>query len=272
MAKTLWPAAAGNPQTVAWTASLAAALAVVLVAAAVAVSGAQPGGPLAGPADASTSASGADVIAFRHLTREQGLPNAVVNAVAQDALGFVWIGTADGLARYDGLDVRVFRHRADSSSVVGNEILALAAGAGGEMWVGTSDGLSRYDPAREAFETVAGLPDENVLAVAVDTAGVVWAGPDGGLARVVGAGFGGRHGLDAFHKIFVTEGLVEGDELNSARLLVLLVLAAQALAVRISDIHLLIRQAFQQADGAHGGVVGFAGAGRAVKDLVEGEI
>ena len=184
MAKTLWPAAAGTPQTVAWTASLAAALAVVLVAAAVAVSGAQPGGPLAGPADASASASGADAIAFRHLTREQGLPNAVVYAVAQDALGFVWIGTADGLGRYDGVEVREFRHRADSTTVAGNEVQALAAGAGGEVWVGTTEGLSRYDAAYEAFRTVGGLPSENVLALAVDSSGGAWVGTDGGLARV----------------------------------------------------------------------------------------
>ncbi|HEX8297778.1 MAG TPA: two-component regulator propeller domain-containing protein, partial [Rubricoccaceae bacterium] len=120
-----------------------------------------------------------------HLTREQGLPSQAVYAVVQDALGFVWVGTADGLARYDGIDVRTFRHRADSSSVVGNEVLALAAGPGGEVWVGTSDGLSRYDPARDAFETVDGLPDDNVLAVAVDTSGVVWAGTNDGLARIV---------------------------------------------------------------------------------------
>ncbi|HEX9950392.1 MAG TPA: two-component regulator propeller domain-containing protein [Rubricoccaceae bacterium] len=163
---------------------MAAALAVGLVAAASLWAAAQPA-TAPGTAGPAAARDGSDAVAFRHLTREQGLPSQAVYAVAQDALGFVWIGTADGLARYDGLDVRVFRHRADSSSVVGNEILALAAGAGGEMWIGTSDGLSRYDPAREAFETVAGLPDDNVLAVAVDTAGVVWAGTDGGLARVV---------------------------------------------------------------------------------------
>ena len=169
--------------------ALVAALSVALVAAAVAVSVAQPGGPLAA-LDPDAARAGrlalptADAIAFLHLTREQGLPNAVVYAVTQDALGFIWIGTADGLGRYDGVEVREFRHRSDSTTVAGNEVQALAAGAGGEVWVGTSEGLSRYDAAFEAFQTVGGLPSENVLAVVADSSGGAWVGTDRGLARV----------------------------------------------------------------------------------------
>ncbi|MBL7857302.1 MAG: GHKL domain-containing protein [Cyclobacteriaceae bacterium] len=39
---------------------------------------------------------------FRLYRVEQGLPNDVVKAVAQDSLGFVWIATDDGLVKYDG--------------------------------------------------------------------------------------------------------------------------------------------------------------------------
>ncbi len=160
----------------------ALALGVCCVAAGGVWAFAQPGPaplpPLAGAADEAP-------VAFRHLTADQGLPSPSVYAVTQDALGFVWVGTADGLARYDGVELQSYRHRAsDSSSVAGNEIQALAAGPGGSLWVGTSAGLSRYDPARDAFETVTGLPSANVLALAADTLGGVWAGTARGVARV----------------------------------------------------------------------------------------
>ncbi len=143
---------------------------------------AQPGPttplPLAGVADEAP-------VSFRHLTPDQGLPSTSVYAATQDALGFVWVGTSDGLARIDGFEPKTYRHRAsDSSSVAGNEIQALAAGPDGSLWVGTSAGLSRYDPARDAFETITGLPSRNVLSLAADTLGGVWAGTADGVARV----------------------------------------------------------------------------------------
>ncbi|HEX8387238.1 MAG TPA: two-component regulator propeller domain-containing protein, partial [Rubricoccaceae bacterium] len=159
-------------------AGAAALLAVGLVAGAVAWTSAQPG------PDADGAADDADAVVFRHLTTEQGLPNARVTSVAQDALGFVWIGTADGLGRYDGIEVREFRHGADSTSLSDNDVYAVAPGLAGQVWVGTSTGLDRYDPATESFQSVRGLPSPTVLSVAADTAGGVWAGTDGGLARV----------------------------------------------------------------------------------------
>ena len=154
-------------------AAAVAALAVGLVGTAAVWTAAQPGAGFPAP-------GGGPSLTFRHLTTEQGLPNSLVFSVAQDALGFVWIGTSDGLGRYDGTDMREYRHRSDTTTVAGNEVQALAAGPGGQMWVGTSDGLSRYDAATDRFSTTAGLPSSNVLAVATDTLGGVWAGTDAG--------------------------------------------------------------------------------------------
>ena len=37
-----------------------------------------------------------------------GLPSNRVNAIAEDAQGYLWIATRDGLARYDGVGFRVW--------------------------------------------------------------------------------------------------------------------------------------------------------------------
>lgn len=40
--------------------------------------------------------------------RRQGLPQSSVNAIAQTADGYLWIGTEEGLARFDGVRFTVF--------------------------------------------------------------------------------------------------------------------------------------------------------------------
>ena len=184
-----------SARVVAARAAAVPVLAAALVALAAVWAAAQPGpsGPDAlGPGASGPPRASAATLDFRHLSVEQGLPNALVFAVAQDALGFVWVGTSDGLARFDGVEFRRFRYRADSATVAGNEVQALAAGLRGRMWAGTSTGLSRYDPATEHFATVAGLPSQNVIALAADGRGGVWAGTGGGLAHVRADGRVGR--------------------------------------------------------------------------------
>ncbi|GAB5533937.1 MAG: sensor histidine kinase [Rubricoccaceae bacterium] len=132
--------------------------------------------------------SRASEVTFRHLGTEDGLSNGSVLAVAQDALGFIWVGTADGLDRFDGVSVRAFRHDPDSSSLASNVVQALAPGPGGSMWVGTAAGLDRYDPATEQFTPVEGLPGDDILELASDTTGTVWVGTTTGMAQVSAEG------------------------------------------------------------------------------------
>ncbi len=120
-------------------------------------------------------------IAFAHLSVEQGLRNASVTSVDQDALGFIWVGTLDGLFRWDGVDLRPFRRQsADTTTIGSNSVQVLAATAGGDLWVGTDGGLNRYDAATESFLRVHGLPSETVVALVADSAGGAWAGTYGG--------------------------------------------------------------------------------------------
>ena len=48
-------------------------------------------------------------ISFQHITQDQGMPNAIAAALAQDGQGFLWIGSPGGLSRWDGYRFRVYQ-------------------------------------------------------------------------------------------------------------------------------------------------------------------
>lgn len=90
---------------------------------------------------------------FDRYDRESGLSQLAVNAIAQDAEGFLWVGTEDGLDRFDGY---VFSHfsgesgkgRALSSSFVAD----LQTDARGVLWVATDGGeVARRDSLQGGF-------------------------------------------------------------------------------------------------------------------------
>ncbi|MFC2053289.1 two-component regulator propeller domain-containing protein, partial [Chloroflexota bacterium] len=86
---------------------------------------------------------------FGHLTTEDGLSNNAIWGIAQDRLGFMWIGTYSGLNRFDGSSFKVYRHDPDDPySLSADSIRGLIVDQNGVLWVGTWDaGLHEYDQA-----------------------------------------------------------------------------------------------------------------------------
>ena len=73
------------------------------------------------------------------VTTADGLPDARVEALAQDRYGYVWIGTQGGLVRHEGLELSVLRHNPDRvDSLPGNNVLSLLATGDGSVWAGLS--------------------------------------------------------------------------------------------------------------------------------------
>ena len=143
-------------------------------------------GAWAAPADKRWS-SLAD-ITFQHLSQEQGLPNAIATAMAEDGQGFLWVGTLGGLARWDGYRFRVYK--ADPQRGGGlpdNYVQSLFGDASGRLWVGTSAaGLLRHDPATDRFVAIPvggpqGLSHVSVRQIADDGERGLWIVTDGGL-------------------------------------------------------------------------------------------
>lgn len=82
---------------------------------------------------------------FKVIDANSGLPDNSVNALAEDSLGFMWIGTWNGLARYDGHQSQIYKHdENDPASLVNNMVRALAVYKGG-IFVGTDRGLDYLD-------------------------------------------------------------------------------------------------------------------------------
>ena len=127
----------------------------------------------------------AQELRFRQITPDQGLSSSYVQAIFQDARGFLWFGTDKGLDRYDGYAIHSYRpHRGDAHSIADGGIYVVRADAGDTMWVGTNAGLSRYDAATDAFTNFAiGQPAHPARSIADDGRGGLWIGSDDGLHR-----------------------------------------------------------------------------------------
>ena len=126
--------------------------------------------------------------AFENVGDADSIPANIVMALAQDAMGLIWIGTQGGLVRYDGYQLRKFVYDANNPRALsGDFINALAAAPDGRLWIGSGSGLARFDPASEQFEPFQHDPKQadsirpgGILALCSDASGGLWlATPDG---------------------------------------------------------------------------------------------
>ncbi len=146
------------------------------------------------------AATRAQVYRFENITNVQGVADRVINAITQDARGFIWIASIDGLTRYDGYKAVVYRHQSnDAGSLSDNEVYALCTDGYGDLWVGTRSGLNRYDAVNDRFEVFVhsstdpnSLSANEVFTLAKDKAGRLWVGTyNGGLDRIERSGRAG---------------------------------------------------------------------------------
>jgi diguanylate cyclase (GGDEF)-like protein len=119
---------------------------------------------------------------------EEGLSQQAVNAITQDAEGFMWFGTEDGLNRFDGYEFRQLRHdRSDEHTLPNGWISTLVASEDG-LWIGTDGGGVVFRDAQSGkLEAPAQLRDaadlQRVRALTRDSLGRIWiAARDAGVA------------------------------------------------------------------------------------------
>ncbi len=117
---------------------------------------------------------------------EQGLSQSVVQAVAQDPRGFIWIGTQQGLNRFDGHEfISYFNQPGEPKSLSHDWIWALHFDRRGVLWIGSNGGLDRLDPNAGTVEPVFARRESElgatpVRVIAEDDQGNLWLGTDGG--------------------------------------------------------------------------------------------
>src|SRR5271157_1684826 len=77
-------------------------------------------------------------------TQEEGGALPAIQAMAQTADGYLWLGTGNELIRFDG--IRFVRWEAGpGEELPGRDIRCLLSSSRGGLWVGTVSGVARFD-------------------------------------------------------------------------------------------------------------------------------
>ena len=105
-----------------------------------------------------------------------GFTKGEIQAIAQAADGYLWLGTGFGLYRFDGVRAVPWEPPPDQS-LRSNEILSLLAAHDGALWIGTRDGLASWkDNKLTGYSELAGF---NVFKLIEDHEGSIWVGAHG---------------------------------------------------------------------------------------------
>ncbi len=121
---------------------------------------------------------------------QDGLPEQIVQAFAQTADRYLWIGTTGGLLRFDGERFLLY-NRENTPAFRDNNIFCLTVTRDNTLWIGTEGGsLIRYrDGIFHSFSASDGLTNAFVRSVYQDAKGTIWIGTDEGLFQVAGERF-----------------------------------------------------------------------------------
>src|SRR3546814_3137402 len=114
---------------------------------------------------------------------QSGLPQVSANAIAQDGMGYLWVGTQTGLARFDGVRFTTFTPL-DTPALPGAWIRVLRTDASGALWIGTYQGVAIHD--EHGFRMVApppGMPGPDVQDIAFAADGAVFIASEPGVFR-----------------------------------------------------------------------------------------
>jgi len=116
---------------------------------------------------------------------QDGLPEQVVQAFAQTADRYLWIGTTGGLVRFDGERFQTF-NRENTPAFSENNVFSLTVSRDHTLWIGMEGGgLIRYRKGIfQRFSVREGLTSGFVRAIREDSQGRLWLGTDEGLFRL----------------------------------------------------------------------------------------
>lgn len=88
----------------------------------------------------------------KNITVEDGISQSSIRTIAQDSLGFLWVGTNDGLNRYDGKTIKIYRaEKGDSTALASSYASCIRNSPGNKLWIGVPGGLARYNLETDDF-------------------------------------------------------------------------------------------------------------------------
>src|SRR5262249_23557796 len=146
--------------------------AVLLVCATGQTSGSEPAGPSRG------------AFSIQSWRTEDGLPNDMVNDVAQDREGYLWVATNAGVARFDGVRFQAF-DKQTTPEPGGDACSRLLVTRAGALWIGSVGGsLTKLVDGRfTSYGKKDGLEFQYPTTLFEDSEGKLWAGTNQGPLR-----------------------------------------------------------------------------------------
>jgi ligand-binding sensor domain-containing protein/signal transduction histidine kinase len=119
---------------------------------------------------------------IRSWQSQDGLPEETVQAFAQTADGYLWVGTSGGLLRFDGARFRLFAHE-NTPAFGENSVFCLLAARDGRLWIGTDGSglIEQHNGVFQAYSAEKGQTSDFVRALAEDHNGLLWVATDDGL-------------------------------------------------------------------------------------------
>ncbi|KPL10919.1 MAG: hypothetical protein AMS26_21035, partial [Bacteroides sp. SM23_62] len=116
------------------------------------------------------------------LTVADGLLGNTIRNIAQDSLGFIWMGHV-GLQKYDGIQFTNYLHDPDNdSSIRSNYLCNIFTDSRKRLWISASGGLDRYIYTKDCFKHYYYTDQKgdtipyNVYSLSEDTSGNLYAG------------------------------------------------------------------------------------------------
>ena len=114
---------------------------------------------------------------FRNYSIEDGLSESVVNAIAQDEEGYLWVGTGYGLNQFDGFE---FENYYMEDGLLNNSIQSLYLDRENRFWVGTEGGVNIV--RKDSIHTIPALQpleSSTILSIYQDSQKGMWFTTDG---------------------------------------------------------------------------------------------
>lgn len=120
---------------------------------------------------------------FSHFTQDEGLAGNTIYSMAQDTLGYAWIGTNNGVSRYNGYTFENLYAPNDSCSENWT-ISKIVVDNQNNVLIGTQDnGLWLYDSFQKQLTRISNslLPFNRVYDICMDKSGAAYIATDMGL-------------------------------------------------------------------------------------------
>ncbi|MBV4359928.1 hybrid sensor histidine kinase/response regulator transcription factor [Pinibacter aurantiacus] len=121
------------------------------------------------------------------------LSDDLVQSIAEDRQGKMWIGTINGLNCFDPGTGKFtcYRTQPSGNGLINNNVRSLVVDQSGKLWIGTQEGISIMNPATKQMQSLANnaedeksLSQNSIHSIFEDANGSVWIGTFFGGANI----------------------------------------------------------------------------------------